>query len=237
MAALTIADVASCLERPHKGRPTVPNNDVLRKVMGDRVESHSRFHENRSHGRKRTEDFGPPARVSHLYGLSSSKAEAPSAPFSKLFPTEVQPSAVRNFTESKKIRSSNQFDGADKDYNDRIVVPSGVDLQFPRLQRAAPHQSTTRRSEEVIRKSHHESPRPVALSVAVPSPQSTPPAQAVPVSGRISVPQYSSRTGARKKRIPIPCDEMQCPWTSSTPTEHKYVPQDPTCCVKPMVYA
>jgi hypothetical protein len=48
--------------------------------MGGRVESHSRFRENRSHGRKRNEDPGPQAGASHLHGPSSSKTNFISSP-------------------------------------------------------------------------------------------------------------------------------------------------------------
>jgi hypothetical protein len=80
MAELPISDLASWLNRPHKIRAAVPDNDVLRKVMGGRVDSHSRFRENRSHGRKRNEDPGPQAGASHLHGPSSSKTNFTSSP-------------------------------------------------------------------------------------------------------------------------------------------------------------
>lgn len=106
MSELAISDVASWLERPHKVRPTVPDKNALRKVVGGRIESHTRFRENRSHERKRNEDFGSPAWVSHQYGPLSSRVGAHSTPLSKSCPTEKQPSPVRNIIGSKDKRSS-----------------------------------------------------------------------------------------------------------------------------------
>lgn len=231
MAELPISNLASWLKRPHKVRSAVPDNDVLRKVMGGRVESHSRFREKRSHERKRNEDFGPPAWASHLYGPSSSKVEALSTPLSKSFHIEIQPSAIRNGTESKKTLSSIQFDDADKEYNDRVVT-YGVVPQYSPLQRDARYRSTTRRSDDFMRKSRYESHRPVVLPIAVPSPQSRrflPPVRVVPVPGRIFVTQHSSRTEAPRQHIP--CDEPACTVISTCPSDHKYVPKDKILCV------
>lgn len=80
MAELPIPDPAAWLTRLDKVCSAVPDNDVSRKVIGGRVESHSRFGENRSHGRKRNEDPGPQAEASHLHGPSSSKTNFTSSP-------------------------------------------------------------------------------------------------------------------------------------------------------------
>lgn len=206
--------ISNLTARPHKVRPAVPDNDVLRKVIEGRVDSRSRFRDNRSHGRKRNEDFEPPDWVSHLHGPSSSKAKAPSKQLSKLFPTEIQPSTVHNGIDSENTRSSNRFDDAD---------PYTVPLQY-----APSYQSTTRRLDEVMRNPRLESSRPVALSVAAQSSWLPPPLQVA------SIPQYSSRTGPHTQHIP--CSEPTCTVISRSPSDHKCVPQDSVWCAVLTVY-
>jgi hypothetical protein len=91
MEEQTIADVASWLERPHTSRPSKPDKDALRKILGGRVDSHSRPREIEGCIRRHIEDARPQIKVSNLHGPLSRDTDAHPTPISKSALPRIRP--------------------------------------------------------------------------------------------------------------------------------------------------